>query len=135
MSELRDIKNNAVSGVSIKPGVSAGATGAWVDMGLSDGEVSGILSLGDATGTPTTTAMTVKLREADDSSGTGAADITGATATLAAAATANNNTVTIITTGIRSKRYVNMVTTVTHVAGTSPTQPHSAIIVGQKKKL
>lgn len=136
MIPFHDIGNNVVGGLSVKPGTTASANGDWVDMGLSVGNTNAALILGSATGAPTSYLATMKLQEADDSSGTGVADISGATVTVADAAPATNDkTVTYVNTGIRSKRWVRTVTTITHTAGTSPTLPHATLIQALKAKI
>jgi hypothetical protein len=127
-----DLKNTAFSGGSIFPQTIASNTtvnGTYVDCLLTDDHLSAVITLGDY-GDATTT-LAVKLQEADTSGGSGVQDISGATASFAASATANDNTVTFITTRLRSKRYVRVVATT--AAGASISVPISVTLIGRKK--
>jgi hypothetical protein len=135
-TNLHDPGFATTGGVSHKPGtaLSGGSAnnGAGVDMGGGVGNVVGLFLTGDNTGSPTSVALAYKLQESDDNSTF--TDISGATASLAASASANNSVATYIVTGKRSKRYVRAVATPTFVGGTSPTQPIASYVFGQSQR-
>lgn len=125
-----DVKNTAFLGVSVLPQTISSATtvnGSAVDAQTSDD----ILSLVYCTGNvgDGSTVITIKIQESDASGGT-YADITGATVTLAASASANDNLCAAISTRLRSKRYVRGVVT---TAGGTPSVPIAAHFIGRKK--
>lgn len=149
---INDLQNALVHGVSIAPGTQQAGdgtkNGSWVDMGESLGPVHGLVAIGN-TDEYSVFDVSVKLQEADDSSGTNAQDINGTgsdpvgpgveTNTIASAsATDNENTSVVVTAHNRSKRYVRAVVTINGTelsSGSSAITEISAIVAGFKAKV
>lgn len=117
---LVDLKNVALAGVSLAPAAAiATATttnGSAVDLLGAEGPIHALALNGATDYTSLDETYTVKIQESADGS-TNWTDISGASGTITAA-----STVTFISTGLRSKRYVRAVIT---TVGTTP-----SIIVG-----
>jgi hypothetical protein len=126
---LADLENHVVKGFSIHSTIATDTTtnGTAVDMGDSDGPVYGIVSIGNSGDASTT--IQVKLQESDASGGT-YTDVSGATVSLAASATANDNTVDILK-GLRTKQYVRAV--VVTAGGGTPSVPIAVQVWSQRK--
>lgn len=128
---LQDLKNPFLKGVSISPQESAAATvsGDWVDVSDVIGPVAADYVTGSASGSPTGQSHVVKIREADDDSGTNAQDISGATATVDA-----DGTVTTIQAKNRSKPFVQLQAVITFTGGSTPKNVVSGVVYGQKER-
>lgn len=126
---LIDLLNAALLGKSLHATITTNTTtnGAGVDCQLTDGPVHGIYSFADYGDANTQTIL--KLQESDDN--ITFSDIDGATVTLAASATANDNIAGVIPAPFRKKQYVRAVA-VTSGGGT-PSVPVSCCIMGRKK--
>lgn len=127
---LTDLELNAFLGFTYSGTITSDTTtnGSAVDCALSDGVIHlvGIVgNYGDAS-----TQAVVKLQESDTSGGT-YTDISGATTTLAASATANDNSVFAVQAIYRSKQYVRGV--VVTSGGGTPSVPIALAVVGRKK--
>jgi len=129
----RDIKNPFFFASSIAPGTelsgSTPAAGDWVDCQDIAGPVAGVISLAASTGSPTAIAHAFKIREADSSGGSGAADIVGATLTVD-----EDDQTVVLQANNRSKRYVQVYVTPAFTEGTTPKTKISAAVFGQKAR-
>lgn len=126
---MRSIFENVKVVTSIAPitQVAGAVNGVAIDTeGFGDGVC--IISVGAATGTPTTQTVAGKLQESDDGS-TGWGDITGAAIT---AITTNSKTAEIRIDRRKraaSKRYIRAVVTPGFTGGSTPALPIAATIV------
>lgn len=84
---------------------TAAATGSWIDVrGYTEGELAILQQVGAVTG-----SITGKIQDADDGSGTNAADVTGATFTAVSSA---NNVQKIVLKAGSARRYIRYVGTI-----------------------
>lgn len=106
----------------------------WVDIKQdTEGPFDSLLasaSIGAATGSPTSQTLVLKFQDADDSSGTGAADykpdgtnVAQSVAGISGVVASSNNTCCQLSAnGSHARRYVRAVATLAFPDGTSPTQ-------------
>ena len=112
---LPDLKAALGGDTSLYPGLrtsgSGGTTnGDWVDMNDTDGPVYGSFMTGVASGSGSfSQSLSCKLQEADDNSGTNVQDVDGDAVTI------SGDKGWGIFRGIRTKRWVRAVATVTTV--------------------
>lgn len=128
LATLHDIVNNAFLGDSVTPIARTGSVnGTGIDCTGVDGPINAISYVGAATGSPTSFSVTAKLQESDTSGGT-YTDL--ASQTSPGAQTAQG---ILALRGIRTKKYVRVVQTISFVGGSSPAVPTSACLIGQKR--
>lgn len=128
---MHDLKNAALVGTSHAPGStitgSSEDIGSYVDCQTGVGQVFGLAAVGTVDETAVSAqAHSVKLKEADDTGGTGAQDIDGTeTVTMTA-----DSTVKIVSAHNRSKRYVAVSVTPAFTGGSTPsTEFYSAVLI------
>jgi hypothetical protein len=125
---LVDLKNTVVSGLSNPPAAAVTAdvtTGSTaVDLLTAEGPVHVIIAAGATDFASLDETYAFQLYESDASGGTYTA-ISGATASVTAA-----NTVAIISTGQRTKRYVKVYL---DTGGTTPSIIYSSVVLAKKK--
>lgn len=129
-----DFANQAQGDYSLRSAAAdtSTRTGGGVDLQLTDGTVHAVFAVGVTDFSSGDETYTFKLQESDTSGGT-YTDITGATAAwTAASGTDVQNSIKMVTSKIRSKRWVRAVVT---IGGTTPSSFTSAFVFGQKKIL
>lgn len=133
MTHIVDFANQALGDYSLRSAAAdtATRTGGGVDLQLTDGPVHGVFAVGATDFASGDESYVFKLQESDTSGGT-YTDIAGATVSWLATAGDVQNTVKIVTTKLRSKRWVRAVVT---ISGTTPSAFTSAYVFGQKKIL
>jgi hypothetical protein len=133
MTHIVDFANQAVGDYSLRSAAAdtATRTGGGVDLQLSDGPVHAVCAVGATDFASGDETYVFKLQESDTSGGT-YSDISGATVSWTAVASDVQNTVKLITTKLRAKRWVRAVVT---IGGTTPSAFTSAYVFGQKKVL
>ena len=99
--------------------------GSWVDVRAYEGDLLIVLDIGAVSGT--TPTLDVKIQDATDGSGTGAADITGAA--FAQATTANQRAKLVIPAGA-PRSHIRVVGT---VGGTTPNFTYSVTLLSRQK--
>lgn len=128
----RDLKHPLRHSRSVPSGSALSGTtpvaGGWVSMAGTIGPAMAVVSASPATGSPTAQAHVVKIREADNDSGTNATDISGATATI----TTDGGLVTIQAAN-RSKPYVQIHITPAFTGGSTPAATACGLIVSQNE--
>lgn len=104
---------------------AAGAcNGNWIDRSnFMSMKAFGVL--GSAAGSPSAQGLTLKIQDATDNSGTGAADYKpdGSTTAQSTTGTTTDNSVTTLNVNLKNARqYIRVVGTLAFTSGTSPTQ-------------
>lgn len=112
------------SGVKIAKAQSAGAiNGPWIDKTGFE-SMKAIGALGAAAGTPTTQSLKLKIQDATDNSGSGAADYKpdGSNVAQSTTGAAADNGVTTLSVNLKnSRQWFRIVGTLAFTGGTSPT--------------
>lgn len=122
-----DLVNNLSVSNSIPPqSASAAVNGAGVDCTNNEGPIHLEVSVGAATGSPTSFGVAAKLQESPDNSTWTDMVTQRPTVNLTAAGAA-------YVQGIRTMKYVRPVVTPTFVGGTSPAIMIQATVTGQKR--
>lgn len=125
---IHDLKNSAVAEVSNPPAgavtsdVTTSATA--VDCHLMEGPISLLIAAGATDFSSSDETYTFQLYESDTSGGT-YTPVPGSTVNVTAA-----NSVAVVTTAHRKKRYVKIYLT---VGGTTPSIVYSGVVLGRKK--
>lgn len=131
-----DLKAALGGGTSLYPGLRTSGsggitTGDWVDLNDTDGPAYGSFQTGVSSGSGSySQSVSCKLQEADDNSGTGVQDVSGDAVTI------SGNKGWGMFRGIRTKRWVRAVITVTTVGSAGPIAVNdiSASVFAQKQR-
>jgi hypothetical protein len=131
---IGDFANQFQGDASIRPQAAYVSTtnGTGIDMQLSDGPITLLVTIGVTDFSSGDETYTFKLQESDTSGGT-YTDISGVPSVAWTAVGGDvQNTTKLVLTKLRSKRWVRAVAT---LGGTTPSCLGTAVIVGMKKIL